>query len=227
MNILAIETSGGTCGATVCSTSNESLMQLLATSEMFAGNTHDKNLALVIKQALEAAEMSVTDIDVVAVSAGPGSFTGLRIGLSLAKGLTYTNQPRLLLIDTLSALAQAAREVADTNQKSIIVPVISSHRDQFYAQRYHVDNQRVTSEGDHNVSDLMNADAVKEFSQGALVCGPGAPSITDSAISGLVRLSSRFIGLRACTLIQAEEASYTSSEEAEPMYRQEFKGNRP
>lgn len=227
MIVLAVESSGGTCGATVCETTADRLMQMRATAELFTTNTHDKQLALVVKQALDSSGLTIDNIDCVAVSAGPGSFTGLRIGMSLCKGLTYSNSPRLLLIDTLSALAQASKEVAQIAGSSHITSVIPSHRNQFYAQRYLVEDEGVTVDADHDISALMEPESLREFAKNSLICGPGASSITDAPISGLTRLSSRFIGLRACTLISSGQAVYTPSERAQPLYQQEFKGNRP
>nr|MBA3705815.1 tRNA (adenosine(37)-N6)-threonylcarbamoyltransferase complex dimerization subunit type 1 TsaB [Bacteroidota bacterium] len=83
--ILNLETA-----TTVCSVSLAKDGELLAYKEQNGDYSHSENLTLFIEDVLKQAELKLSDIDAVAVSKGPGSYTGLRIGVSTAKGLCYS-----------------------------------------------------------------------------------------------------------------------------------------
>jgi tRNA threonylcarbamoyladenosine biosynthesis protein TsaB len=220
MIILAIETTGTTCGAAVFDTG-----KLLSIVETYEPNVHDAMLASQVQQALTNCSLTITDIDVVAVSGGPGSFTGTRIGVSFAKGLCFDGTPKLLVIDTMDALATASTEVANEAGKDITV-VIPSHRSLYFAARYHVVDKTTVRRADdeHTVSTLLSLEGTKSYAQGSMVVGPGAIDVDATAISGLTRLSSRFVALSAVRMFSAEEAvRYADPLEAEPLYRQGFK----
>jgi len=80
---------------------------ILAEQSRLADASHAVSLLPLIDSVLAAAAVQVDELDAVAVSAGPGSFTGLRVGLSIAKGLTYATGARLVTVPTLEALARA------------------------------------------------------------------------------------------------------------------------
>ncbi len=222
MIVLAIESTGTTCGTTIASVELDSPMNLLATSEVFRPNIHDELLAATIQTALIHADLKIEDVDVVAISAGPGSFTGIRIGMSLAKGLTMTGVPALLVVDTLDALALASAEVAAASSKSSITCVVASHRDLYYAARYTVNGKTVAKDDRHPVEKLLDLASVTELADSSLVCGPSARAVDPSSISGLSRLSSRFVALEACRALSSGVTTFTDSMTAEPLYRQEM-----
>ena len=125
--MLSVETSGATCGACI---SIDGV--LTSMSEVYRINVHEEQLERCVANALETSALSISDIDVIAVSAGPGSFTGLRIGVSFAKGLCFDGSIKLLGIDTLESCAWASREVAIATGNTTIHCLIPSHRDLFY-----------------------------------------------------------------------------------------------
>ena len=133
-NILALESSGAICSA--CLISSGKIRTKYADMN---GNTHDRLLAEFIRRILEDNKMKVENLDAVAVSAGPGSFTGLRIGASLAKALCFDNQPKLISVPTLNAIAFAAKEMANSNNFNKIAATIQSYKDQFYLQYFDLD----------------------------------------------------------------------------------------
>lgn len=71
---------------------------------------HSEKITLFIQEVMQTAQLQLADIDAVAVSKGPGSYTGLRIGVSTAKGLCYALDKPLIAVDTLQALAWAAQQ---------------------------------------------------------------------------------------------------------------------
>jgi tRNA threonylcarbamoyladenosine biosynthesis protein TsaB len=101
MIILAIETSTMLGGIAIV----DDLSGMIAEVRLNVKSTHSERLMTEIDHALKQAGIKVSDIDVFAVSIGPGSFTGLRIGLSTVKGLSYVSGKPIVTVPTLEALA--------------------------------------------------------------------------------------------------------------------------
>jgi len=224
MIILALETTGVTCGATVWE-SGETGRGLLSLVETYEPNVHDALLASHVQQALANCSLSIDDVHVVAVSGGPGSFTGTRIGVSFAKGLCFAGTPKLLVVDTMEALAFASREVARIAGTSDVTVVIPSHRSLYFAARYRITDSGCTrsSDDEHRINDLMSLDEAQAYASASMVIGPGARDLDQSSISGLSRLSSRFIAFYTSHLIHAAQSvAFNDPMQAEPLYRQEF-----
>src|SRR5476649_863689 len=98
--ILNLETA-----TTVCSVSLAKDGELLALKEINGDYSHAENLTLFIEDVLKQADCKINDVDAIAVSKGPGSYTGLRIGVSTAKGLCYALDKPLIAINTLEHMA--------------------------------------------------------------------------------------------------------------------------
>ena len=92
------------------------------------GYAHAEKLHVFINDVINEANISFTDIDAVAVSMGPGSYTGLRIGVSAAKGLCYALSIPLIAIDTLSILAHRIKV-----NEGVIIPMIDARRMEVYS----------------------------------------------------------------------------------------------
>ncbi len=106
--------------------------RILAESNLAPGRTHSSTLLPEIQKVLQEAGMSATDLDIVAVGLGPGSFTGLRIGLAIAKGLAWAAGKPLVGVPTLDAMARAVQP----GDGGIICPVIDARKGQVYAAMY-------------------------------------------------------------------------------------------
>lgn len=135
-NILLIETS-----TRVCSVGIASGGQLLALREEHSSNySHSALLTMFIEASLDQAGLTAKNLDAVGVSMGPGSYTGLRIGVSAAKGICYALDVPLIAIDTLRAMAcgclyQKADELAliNSNKPSMLLcPMIDARRMEVY-----------------------------------------------------------------------------------------------
>lgn len=100
MKILALETSAVAASAAVCEDE-----ELIAQSFQRTGLTHSATLMPMVETMLKNAGISLDDIDLIAVAAGPGSFTGLRIGVSAAKGLAWPTNKPCAGVSTLEAMA--------------------------------------------------------------------------------------------------------------------------
>ncbi|MGQ0827399.1 MAG: tRNA (adenosine(37)-N6)-threonylcarbamoyltransferase complex dimerization subunit type 1 TsaB [Bacteroidota bacterium] len=112
--ILNLETA-----TTVCSVSLAKDGDLLTFKEHTGDYSHAENLTLFIDDVFQQAKLKLSDIDAVAVSKGPGSYTGLRIGVSTAKGLCYSLNKPLIAINTLQHLSLALSEGEGTNPARI------------------------------------------------------------------------------------------------------------
>ena len=122
MKILAIDSCAGTSSVAVLE--DESLLALYTVN---SGNTHSETLLPMIRDMLLTLEISAEDIDAYAVSYGPGSFTGVRIGVSTIKGLAFGRNKPCVEVSTIEALAM---NLAGFN--GIICPVMNARRGQVY-----------------------------------------------------------------------------------------------
>jgi len=123
MNILGIETSSGVCSVGIVGDDDFSLERSIADSHI-----HSEKLQVMIRGLLKETNVKLNEIDAVAISIGPGSFTGLRIGLSSAKGLCYALDKPILAVHTFDAIAAAA---SSQNLQTLAV-VIDAKQSDFY-----------------------------------------------------------------------------------------------
>jgi len=129
MTILCIETSTSVCSAAICK-DGVPVKQCIN----YEGSNHARLLPLYIEELLSFAREQALSIDAVALSEGPGSYTGLRIGASTAKGLCYGLNVPLIPVPTLEVLCEAALENSEIRiQKSdILIPMIDARRMEVY-----------------------------------------------------------------------------------------------
>lgn len=134
MNILAIESSALAAGAAVVTDS-------LVVSEQMTQNklTHSQTLMPMVDAAIQGAGLTLSDIDLFACTIGPGSFTGLRIGVTTAKTLAYATGKKVVGINTLETLAFG---IGPTPY--MICPVLDARRDRVYRAMYRCENGAVT-----------------------------------------------------------------------------------
>ena len=125
--ILSIETS-----TSICSVAIHEQGELLALAEIKEPGAHAEKLVLLVDEVFEKAGLNFTDLDAVAVSQGPGSYTGLRIGVSTAKGIAYAMEIPLIGINTLQAMA-ASQRVAPGDY---VVAVLDARRKEVYTQTF-------------------------------------------------------------------------------------------
>jgi tRNA threonylcarbamoyladenosine biosynthesis protein TsaB len=129
LKVLGIETATLVCGAAVVVD-----RRVVADHWIEEKNIHAERLVSLIGEAMEQAGLANADLDGIAVSAGPGSFTGLRIGVSVAKGLAYAIERPLVAIPTLIALAERIVRDSDPPYSGYVLPVLRARRDEIYCQ---------------------------------------------------------------------------------------------
>ena len=122
--ILNIETATKNCSVSIAENG-----KTIAIKELNNGNySHAEMLHPFIVEVLQEANIATDTISAIAVSKGPGSYTGLRIGVSAAKGLSFTLDKPLISVDTLTSLAHSV-----TIKKGLIVPMIDARRMEVYS----------------------------------------------------------------------------------------------
>lgn len=169
--LLHIETSSPACSVAV-SDGGKLLHSIHSVNE----NEHAAQLAPIIKQILHDSSISFTSLKAVSVSAGPGSYTGLRIGVSTAKGICHALQIPLITLPTLEMMAM---RMIDSKQSTAYYycPMIDARRMEVY---YAVFNQEATcciSENAHIIDEhfllhLLHEKTVLFFGSGAAKCNP-------------------------------------------------------
>lgn len=169
--ILQIETATQTCSVAVAKDG-----QLLSCIERTDKNIHASNITLFIEQALAKAGKKPSDLDAVAVSMGPGSYTGLRIGVSTAKGLCYALDIPLIAINTLEAMASGFKSRCFSVQpNTLFCPMIDARRMEVYCAFFDSElNPAVPTAAvivdENSFSDLLNSNLVYFFGDGAMKC---------------------------------------------------------
>ncbi|TAJ15160.1 tRNA (adenosine(37)-N6)-threonylcarbamoyltransferase complex dimerization subunit type 1 TsaB [Marinilabiliaceae bacterium JC017] len=172
--ILCIETS-----TTVCSVALTNNGKVISSREVRQINSHASHLTVLIEEMINAEkELSLNDIDAVAVSSGPGSYTGLRIGVSTAKGICYALNKPLIAIDSLAILAQAAasqKEVLNFEANTLLCPMIDARRMEVYTALYDLNMNRTTEISaeiidETSYTELLQKRPIVFFGNGAAKC---------------------------------------------------------
>lgn len=138
--ILCLETATSTCSVAIndgCKT--------LALRECKGQNAHSEKITIFIQEVMDEVGISYNQLDAVAVSKGPGSYTGLRIGVSTAKGVCYAADVPLMAVDTLHAMAYGMRDRlgAELQSGDLLVPMIDARRMEVYCAVFDSNLNRV------------------------------------------------------------------------------------
>lgn len=139
--ILTLETTTPICAIALRDGANTILEQTLNIP-----HAHSQALTLLISQALERSGVSKQQLTAVAVSAGPGSYTGLRIGASVAKGLCFALELPLLAVDTLQAMAAQVQHFSRwLAPDSLLMPMMDARRMEVYTALYAPDLRQLSA----------------------------------------------------------------------------------
>jgi len=136
---------------------------------------HSELLAVFVKEVIEEASIKVSDLDAIALSGGPGSYTGLRIGTSVSKGLCFGGDLPLISINTLAIIAAMA-QTKFRGQYDFLVPMIDARRMEVYTAIF-TPNLDLTADVEAKV---ITPDSFSEFKGKKLIfCGNGAPKCSE------------------------------------------------
>ena len=224
--ILCIET-----GTDICSVGIARDGELISLRESDEGRDHARQVGVFVDELLDEMGLQPEDLDAVAVGKGPGSYTGLRIGVSFAKGLCYGIQKPLIAIGSLNALTEVAREdyeagILDVEgwDDAVLCPMVDARRMEVYTQRFDAEGKalsEVTAEiidGESFAAERVSERPFVIFGNGAKKCeevlsGAQWVAVAPSA-RGLVRLAEE-----AFEAGQFEDIAYF-----EPFYLKDFVG---
>ena len=212
INIAAIESSGSNCSAALMING-----ELFSEYNIFEKNLHDKFLAEFTKRIISDAGLSPDDISAIAVSSGPGSFTGLRISGAVAKGFCFDDKTKLIQVPTLEGLAYYIAQNMQIPNGTKITATVKAHKDLLYYQIF--DNAaNKLSEPEYTDLETFRSEVSTEQN---IICGSAANELQEyHSIKEFNCLAARFTALKALQLYK--ENSFVAADQYVPYYIQEF-----
>jgi tRNA threonylcarbamoyladenosine biosynthesis protein TsaB len=215
--ILSIETSTSVCS---CALSRDGV--LLATRENFQGQSHASLLGRFVHEIMNFVREQHLTIDAIAVSSGPGSYTGLRIGVSEAKGLSYGLGVPLIALPTPRIMASMMQEKVDAD--TLLAPLIDARRMEVYATFYNQNLETIRATAadivnEESYADILATNKALFFGNGAEKCKVALKHPHAQFIDHVHPLASGMISL-------AEQAfaagDFVDTAYFEPFYLKEF-----
>ena len=176
MKILAIDASGANCSVAITEDS-----KMIADFTINTGTTHSQNLVPMIEQVQNFTNVELSDIDAFACSIGPGSFTGLRIGIATIKGFALSLKKPTLAVPTLLALAYNV-----SNFNGIICSMIDAKNDNVYAGIYRSDDNTLTLIDDY-ISDSIEVliEKLQDYDDDIIFVGDGVNTYKELLLKDL------------------------------------------
>lgn len=183
--ILCIET-----GTDICSVGLARDGEIVSLRESDEGRDHASKVGVFVDELFRQTGITPDEIDAVAVGKGPGSYTGLRIGVSFAKGLCYGTGKPLIAVGSLDALMEVAREDYEAGIIDVpdwgtakLCPMVDARRMEVYAQIFDTEGNPLTEVAAEVVDDHSFAVWRKEgrlviFGNGAVKCAEVLPDVT-------------------------------------------------
>ena len=179
--ILNIETSTKTCSVNL-SEKGKVIENREISSEKYV---HGEKLHLLIQEIFKSSKISIQKLNAVAVSSGPGSFTGLRIGVSAAKGLSFALNIPLISIDAIEIMIQHYNMIS-TNEKAIFFPMIDARRNEVYTAGYNIHKTKIDEIHCPEIDEVFITKNMK-YSE-IVFLGEGATKFKGKLESQLVRI---------------------------------------
>lgn len=165
MNVLAFESTARPASVALCRDG-----ELVSQYTQISGLTHSRTLLPMAEDVLRNAGLRLSDIDVFAVARGPGSFTGVRIGVSTVKGLAWAGEKKCVGVSTLEALAYNGLAAG-----GLVCPVMDARRDQVYNAVFRIkDGAPVRLREDRAISLQELAEDISALNGPVFLTGDGA-----------------------------------------------------
>lgn len=218
--ILSIETT-----TALCSVALHQDGKLCYSCESQEEGVHGKKLTRLIEQALQKGEIQANQLAAIAISNGPGSYTGLRIGLATAKGLCFGLDLPLITLNTLDIMAAAW----DKKTNSLLLPMIDARRMEVYAAILDPQNETTVVK---TQAVILEPDTFQSINQKLIAFGNGAMKWQETCHHPLIEFSeahpfpeAKNMGLLA--LKQFQNKVFAPIVTTEPNYLKEFMGTKP
>lgn len=216
--ILQLETATQVCSAAI-SVNGETI----ALKEQMASNIHAGSLTLFIKEVMDMANLKFADLDAVAVSKGPGSYTGLRIGVSTAKGLCFAMDKPLIAVDTLQMMAGGFLSQQE-DYDGLVCAMIDARRMEVFTAVFDTDlNYTSVTEAkivdEHSFAPELASGIVTFVGDGALKCAAVIqhPNAVFSELNFNSAANMSGLAFKAFNNSQFEDVAYF-----EPFYLKDF-----
>lgn len=192
----------------------------LAAFHLNNGNTHSETLLPMVESVLRCTGKTVNDIDLFAVSAGPGSFTGVRIGVATIKGLAFGKGKPCVGVSTLEALAENL-----VPADGLLCPVMNARRGQVYNALFRVENGALTRLCPDRALSVEELEAeLLTHSEPVTLCGDGAELVKNSftkcsaALPPLTLMDQNAVSVALCAARMAKAGKICTDEKLKPVY---------
>lgn len=203
MNILSFDTS--TRAASVAIMKDDELVGELIINDK---RTHSQKLMPMLENLMNLADMSIDDIDLLAVCVGPGSFTGLRIAMATVKAMAHAKNLNIVEVDSLEGLAH---NVASSSKK--IIPILDAQGNMLYTSSYRSEGGRLIALSDIELVDMNDLiDRIEEEGEQVIVIGEGISKANELLDRPLIEIAQYEKNVsRASSIAAIAREKYTSS----------------
>ena len=217
MKILAFETSAKAASVALLDDG-----KLLGENYQNTGMTHSQTLMVMAENLLQTAGLNAQNVDAVAVAAGPGSFTGVRIGVAAAKGFAWGRQIPCYGVSTLEAMARNLG-----TWQGYVVPAMDARRNQVYTAIFHAEKGNLTRvEEDMAISLEELKEKIKNYPESVFLVGDGAHLCYNTLLEevpGLVlppehRMHQRAAGVALAAQVMVDAGEPGNGAELTPNY---------
>ena len=217
MKVLALETSAKACSAAVTEDG-----RVVASAFQCTGLTHSRTLMPMVEDMLRNADLTLSDCDIIAVANGPGSFTGIRIGIAAAKGLAFAADKPAAGVSTLESMALGC-----AGMNGLIVCAMDARRQQVYNALFRAENgilTRLSPDRPIALADL--AEEVRQYDLPRIVVGDGAALcaryLTEQDIPCVIApphlVQQNAVSVALAAEKAADEGRLQTAQELEPVY---------
>lgn len=219
--ILQIETATQTCSVALAQ--NGEVLNIIEKTDR---NIHASSITLFIEELLRLSSKTMADLDAIAVSMGPGSYTGLRIGVSTAKGLCYALDIPLIAVNTLESMASGFKsKYFSVQPHTLFCPMIDARRMEVYCSVFdHKLNTLLPTEAkivdENSFTDILEKYVIYFFGDGAAKCGVYLGLHLNARIIDDFENSAKYLTLPA--LQKFENKDFVDVAYFEPLYLKDF-----
>ena len=193
--------------------------------------THSQTLLPMLDEVVKMTELDLDEVDAIAVAAGPGSFTGLRIGMATVKGFGLALDKPVIAVPTCHALAYNL-----WGSERIICPILDARRNQVYTALYEYENDEVKCIKEQEAMDICDIiEHINDIGREAIFVGDGVP-VFRSVIEDKIRVKALFApahlsrqrasAVAALGRIYYERGEYESADDVKPIYLRKSQAER-
>jgi tRNA threonylcarbamoyladenosine biosynthesis protein TsaB len=216
--ILNIET-----GTSVCSVALSEGKQVIALRESDGEPAHAAKLSVFIYELLAEQKLRITDLDAIAISEGPGSYTGMRIGTSTAKGLCFGANKPLIAVGSLQSLAKLAVEKMKPSLEMLLCPMIDARRMEVYTALYNSNAEKINEVSaqivdENTYAELLGTHKIIFFGDGAEKC----KSVINSPNAIFININASATGMIDIAAEKFANSDFVDVAYFEPFYLKDF-----